>query len=77
MVGIFHFHDPDIWPEGDVAAVGCLRRLTGRADTRAVAATFAPYRSILARYLWHIKDTAVAPAGPAPVRRPRSATESG
>ncbi|WP_409564462.1 DNA-3-methyladenine glycosylase family protein [Methylobacterium sp. J-088] len=60
MVGIFHFHDPDIWPEGDVAAVGCLRRLTGRADTRAVAAAFAPYRSILARYLWRIKDTAAA-----------------
>ena len=60
MVGIFHFHDPDIWPEGDVAAVGCLRRLTGQADTRAVAAAFAPYRSILARYLWRIKDTAAA-----------------
>jgi len=60
MVGIFHFHDPDIWPEGDVAAVGCLRRLTGQTDTRAVAAAFAPYRSILARYLWRIKDTAIA-----------------
>ena len=60
MVGIVHFHDPDIWPEGDVAAVGCLRRLTGEADTRAVAAAFAPYRSILARYLGRIKDTAAA-----------------
>ena len=60
MVGIFHFHGPDIWPEGDVAAVGCLRRLTGQADTRAVAAAFAPYRSILARYLWRIKDMAAA-----------------
>lgn len=92
MVGIFHFHDPDIWPAGDVAAVGCLRRLTGQADTAAVAAAFAPYRSILARYLWQIKDTAPAPADlpaalpadlptrtePAPwARRPRGTAKSG
>lgn len=69
MVGIFHFHDPDIWPEGDVAAVGCLRRLTGLDDTRAVASAFAPYRSILARYLWHIKDAGVVTVEPAPVSR--------
>lgn len=61
MVGIFHFLDPDIWPAGDVAAVGVLRRLTGRDDTEAVAARFAPYRSILARYLWRSRDAA-APA---------------
>ncbi|MDF2600928.1 MAG: HhH-GPD family protein [Methylobacterium brachiatum] len=80
MVGIFHFHDPDIWPEGDVAAVGCLRRLTGGTDTRSLAAPFAPYRSILARYLWRIKDAAPAepPTRPAPrPRRPRAATKSG
>nr|WP_313902294.1 DNA-3-methyladenine glycosylase 2 family protein [Methylobacterium sp. E-005] len=71
MVGIFHFHDPDIWPEGDVAAVGCLRRLTGRTDTRAVAAGFTPYRSILAHYLWRIKDAAIA-VEPAPAARPRT-----
>jgi DNA-3-methyladenine glycosylase II len=56
MIGIFHYGDPDIWPAGDVAAVGCLRRLTGRADTGAVAAAFAPHRSLLARYAWRIKD---------------------
>ncbi len=61
MVGIFHFLDPDIWPAGDVAAVGVLRKLTGRDDTSAVAARFAPYRSILARYLWRSRDAA-APA---------------
>ena len=61
MVGIFHFLDPDIWPAGDVAAVGMLRKLTGRDDTDAVAARFAPYRSILARYLWRSRDAA-APA---------------
>jgi DNA-3-methyladenine glycosylase II len=61
MVGIFHYLDPDIWPVGDVAAVGCLRRLTGCEDTRAVAAAFAPYRSILARYTWRIKDSVAVP----------------
>lgn len=84
MVGIFHFHDPDIWPAGDVAAVGCLRRLTGQADAGAVASAFAPYRSILARYLWRIKDGAPLPGdesarqAPAPrTRRLRGAAKSG
>ena len=63
MVGIFHYRDPDIWPAGDVAAVGCLRRLTGRDDTRAVAAGFAPHRSVLARYLWRIKDAPTPESG--------------
>jgi DNA-3-methyladenine glycosylase II len=57
MIGIFHYLDPNIWPIGDVAAVGCLRRLTGCEDTREIAAVFAPYRSMLARYTWRIKDT--------------------
>ena len=56
MVGIFHYLDPDIWPVGDVAAVGTLRRLTGCIDTIPVAMTFAPYRSILARYMWRIRE---------------------
>ncbi len=56
MIGIFHYRDPDIWPMGDVAAVGCLRLLTGRDDTGAVAAGFSPHRSALARYLWRIRD---------------------
>ena len=60
MIGIFHYLDPDIWPVGDVAAVGCLRRLTGCQDTREIAAAFAPYRSILARYTWRIKDMAAS-----------------
>ena len=63
MIGIFHYRDPDIWPAGDVAAVGCLRRLTGRDDTGAVAAGFAPYRSALARYLWRIKDAPTPESG--------------
>ncbi|CAO4162880.1 DNA-3-methyladenine glycosylase II [Methylorubrum aminovorans] len=62
MAGIFHFLDPDIWPVGDVAAVGVLRRLTERDDTVQTAACFAPYRSILARYMWRTRDTAPAAA---------------
>lgn len=62
MVGIFHFLDPDIWPAGDVAAVGTLRKLTGRDDVHAVAARFAPYRSLLARYLWRSRDAVSAAA---------------
>lgn len=62
MIGIFHFLDPDIWPAGDVAAVGTLRRLSGRTDDVAVAANFAPYRSILARYMWRSRDTKAAAA---------------
>lgn len=58
MAGIFHFLDPDIWPAGDVAAVGVLRRLTGVEDTVTLAARFAPYRSILARYMWRSRDAA-------------------
>lgn len=56
MIGIFHFLDPDIWPVGDVAAVGTLRRLSGRDDHATVAAAFAPYRSMLARYMWRARD---------------------
>lgn len=62
MIGIFHILDTDIWPAGDVAAVGTLRRLSGRSDDVAVAASFAPYRSILARYMWRSRDTKAAAA---------------
>lgn len=64
MIGIFHYDDPDIWPIGDVAAVGCLRRLTGCDDTGPLAAAFAPHRSLLARLLWRIKDLPAAPPTP-------------
>ncbi len=62
MIGIFHVLAPDIWPAGDVAAVGTLRRLSGRSDDAAVAAAFAPYRSILARYmLLRVRDKTALP----------------
>lgn len=64
MLGIFYFLDHDIWPDGDVAATGILRRITGRDDTTEIAALFAPYRSILARYLWLSRDRQPAPEPP-------------
>jgi DNA-3-methyladenine glycosylase II len=56
MIGIFHFHDPDIWPSGDVAVVGTFQRFAGAHDPHTLAAHFAPYRSFLARYLWRMRD---------------------
>ncbi|KQP30583.1 Fe-S cluster assembly protein HesB [Methylobacterium sp. Leaf104] len=61
MIGIFHYGDPDIWPAGDVAAVGSLRRLTGCTDTQACALPFAPYRSYLARAMWRVRDLVPTP----------------
>ncbi|MCJ2046432.1 DNA-3-methyladenine glycosylase 2 family protein [Methylobacterium sp. J-078] len=66
MIGIFHYGDPDIWPVGDVAAVGSLRRLTGCDDTTTFAAAFAPHRSRLARYAWRIKDLKIGLSVPGP-----------
>ncbi|WP_043527957.1 DNA-3-methyladenine glycosylase family protein [Litchfieldella xinjiangensis] len=62
MISIFYFGEPDIWPDGDVAARKSLVRLTSaRRKTPRTAARFAPYRSYLALYLWRYVDT------PAPV----------
>ncbi len=57
MIGIFHFLDPDVWPDGDAAATATLRKWTTCEDTAPVAQDFAPYRSILARYMWISKDS--------------------
>lgn len=54
MMGIFYFGDPDIWPDGDLAARKMLSDLTSpRRKTIRTAARFAPYRSYLALYMWH------------------------
>lgn len=58
MIGIFHFLDADIWPEGDVTAVSVFRHHTDRVDTVTAAEAFGPYRSYLARCMWQIKDGA-------------------
>lgn len=50
---------PDIWPTGDLALVSALtraKRLPARpsaAEAAAIAAAWAPWRSVAARILWH------------------------
>jgi DNA-3-methyladenine glycosylase II len=50
---------PDIWPTGDLALVTSLtraKRLPSRpstAEAAAIAAAWAPWRSVAARILWH------------------------
>lgn len=56
MLGIFHFLEPDIWPTGDATATGMLRHLTGHSDITMVSRSFRPYRSLLAKYMWRLKD---------------------
>lgn len=56
MASIFHFSDPDVWPEGDVAVRKTFARYIGRRKPAKTAARFAPERSILALYMWKIID---------------------
>ena len=58
MMSIFYFGDPDIWPDGDLAARKTLEQLTSaRRKTTKTAAQFAPYRSILALHMWKHANT--------------------
>ena len=49
---------PDIWPDGDLALamamarVKNLARVPGRLEQQAIAASWAPWRSVGARMLW-------------------------
>jgi DNA-3-methyladenine glycosylase II len=49
---------PDVWPQGDLGLasamreVKALRRLPNRDEQHAVAAGWAPWRSVAARILW-------------------------
>ncbi|MHA6286977.1 DNA-3-methyladenine glycosylase family protein [Maricaulis sp. CAU 1757] len=53
MMNMFYFAEPDIWPDGDVAARKTLERLTSkRRSTVRTAARFKPWRSWLALYMW-------------------------
>ena len=52
MALLFHYHLPDIWPEGDAAVQRTFQRLIGRRSSRRVAKLFIPYRSSLALSMW-------------------------
>ncbi|GJL98079.1 MAG: hypothetical protein DHS20C06_18960 [Hyphobacterium sp.] len=57
MMNMFYFGEPDIWPDGDVAARKTLERLTSpRRKTVRTASRFAPHRSYLALYMWAHAD---------------------
>ncbi len=56
MASLFHFQDPDIWPEGDITVQKTFARYLGRRKPAKAAARFAPYRSFLARDMWRIVD---------------------
>ena len=49
---------PDVWPHGDLALASALKevksmpRLPSRDEQRAMAADWAPWRSVAARILW-------------------------
>jgi DNA-3-methyladenine glycosylase II len=50
---------PDIWPTGDLALAGAMRRAKGMAalptgpEQAAVAEAWRPWRAVAARLLWH------------------------
>ena len=50
---------PDVWPDGDLALAGAMRRAKGlaalptRDEQRRVAAAWQPWRAVAARILWH------------------------
>ncbi len=50
---------PDVWPTGDLALAGAMRRARGMAtlptgpEQAAVAEAWRPWRAVAARLLWH------------------------
>lgn len=50
---------PDVWPDGDLALAGAMRRalelpaVPDAAAQRAIAERWAPWRAVAARILWH------------------------
>jgi DNA-3-methyladenine glycosylase II len=59
MVSMFYFHEPDIWPLGDLAVRKTFERFVAdqaRYDLDTAANLFAPYRSFLAIYMWRIAN---------------------
>ncbi len=66
---LVHAGHPDIFPAGDVALRAALGRAFGQeprpdiAETRLVAAAWAPWRSVAARLFWAYYARHVRPSG--------------
>jgi DNA-3-methyladenine glycosylase II len=58
MAVIFYCHDEDVWPAGDVSVQRIFAKLIGPLPPAETANRFAPYRSILALYMWRLLDGA-------------------
>ena len=59
MAAIFFFADKDIWPAGDLSVVKVFARYLNKRQTKnplLYVDHFAPYRSYLAYYMWHLAD---------------------
>ena len=52
MTLLFHYHLPDVWPEGDTAVQRTFKKLIGRRSYQRAAKLFVPYRSSLALSMW-------------------------
>jgi len=63
MLAIFYCRDFDVWPEGDLAVQRVFQRYIGRRKAGKAAACFAPYRSVLALYMWRLAHAAVKKEG--------------
>ncbi len=59
MMAIFYYHEPDIWPVGDLAVQRGFRAYIGRKKPDKAATLFAPHRSLLALYMWRLKGGAL------------------
>ncbi len=59
MMAIFYYHEPDIWPEGDLAVQRGFRSYLGRRKPAKASLLFAPNRSLLALYMWRLKGGAL------------------
>jgi len=59
MLAIFYCRDLDVWPAGDLAVVRGVKSFARRRKPERVAAQFAPYRSLLALYMWRLAGAAM------------------
>jgi DNA-3-methyladenine glycosylase II len=58
MAAIFYCHDEDVWPAGDVSVQRTFAKFIGPRQPADAAQRFAPYRSVLALYMWRLLDEA-------------------